>query len=159
MSSLVVFFSQTGNTKFVAEKIAEATGADVEEIREIEERSLKGMDYMRAGRDGMMKKKSKIQKAEKDPGDYDTIFVGSPVWGFNLCPAIRSYLSENQIQGKKIALFCTFDGMGDKKLYSSIRELTSDCEVVGELSVMEKELKDKEKAKSKVSNWVAEVQG
>jgi len=135
MSPLVVYFSQTGNTKFVAEKIAEAVNADIEEVVEVEKREGGFINIMLGGRDGMMGRKSKIKVTEKNPSNYDEVFIGAPVWGFNVAPAIRTYLSENKIEGKKLGLFCTSAGAGDKKLFSSIKELTQDCEVLVELSV------------------------
>ena len=107
MKSLVVYFSKGGNTRYVGQQIAEALGADVEEIVEegVNRQGLIG--WLLAGRDGMMKKKVKIKKPSVDAAAYDLVFIGSPVWAFNLAPAIRSYLNENKIVGKKLALFCT----------------------------------------------------
>ncbi|MFH1722548.1 MAG: flavodoxin [Candidatus Altiarchaeota archaeon] len=158
MSSLVVYFSKTGNTKFVAEEVFKASGADIEEIVEEEKRKDGFISYMMAGRDGMMKKKTKIQKTQKNPDNYETIYIGSPVWGFNLAPAIRSYLDKNKIKDKKLALFCTMGGTGDKQLFSSIKELIPENQILGELSIKESDLKDKEKIKEKIAQWVESIQ-
>ena len=66
MNSLVVYFSKTGNTRFVAEEIAMAASADVEEIQEVDSSKREGiLGWLRAGRDGMLKKKSAIQATTK----------------------------------------------------------------------------------------------
>lgn len=155
---MIVYFSKTGNTKFVAEEIVKLTGSEIDEIVEVGEKRDGPVAYMLSGLSSMFKKKSNIQKAGKNPRDYDLIYIGSPMWGWNLVPAVRSYLTNNQITGKKLALFCTSAGKGESRVFSSIKELTKDCDVVGELSVYERELKDKEKAKSKINNWVSQVQ-
>jgi len=56
MKALVVYYSRTGNTKFVAEKIAQELGADIEEV--IDKKNRFGLiNYLRAGGDALRRKK------------------------------------------------------------------------------------------------------
>lgn len=158
MASLVVYYSKTGNTAKVGQMIADELSADVEMIREEGTKRSGIIGWLLAGRDGFMGKTSKISETEKDPSTYDKVFIGSPVWGFNLAPAVRTYLKKYSLQGKNVALFCTMGGSGGKKLFSSMRELLPGAEVKAELAVKEIELKDEKALKEKIKTWVANTQ-
>ncbi|MFH1783314.1 MAG: flavodoxin [bacterium] len=158
MKTLVVYFSKTGNTKFVGEIIAETTGGEVERIMEIKKRKDGFVAYMIAGFEGLFQKKSQIHKPRTDSADYEIIYIGSPVWGWNMVPAVRGYLVEYPLKGKKVALFCTMGGSGDRCLFNSIKEMTPECDFIGEFSIREVELKDKAKAKTKIKDWVDKAQ-
>jgi flavodoxin len=91
MRSLVVFYSRTGNSKFVAEKVASELNADTEEIVDLKKR--RGwLGFIRAEYDATRGKETNIEKKQKSPKDYDLIVVGTPVWNSRLTPAIRTYL-------------------------------------------------------------------
>jgi flavodoxin len=89
MKKLVVFYSRTGTTKKIAQEIARKINADIEEIADLKNR--KGiLNWILAGRDGMKGSLTKVNYS-KDPGKYDLIIAGTPVW-VNMVPAIRTYL-------------------------------------------------------------------
>jgi len=156
MKKLVVYFSQTGNTKRVAEFIAKAEKADVEEILETHKRYTGFGWQMSAGFEALMKKKSKIIHPLQDPNDYDVIYIGTPVWAGNIASPIRTYLSEFPITGKKVALFCTMSGDKAEKAFKNMVQLLEECKLLGELPITEKELKAG-KADKKVAVWVSRL--
>jgi flavodoxin len=96
MKKLVVYFSQTGNTKKVAEKVARNLGADIDEI----------IDKDKKGQEAMFKKEPIEINFRKDPSKYDLVVIGSPVWAFGVPPATKSYLMKNKF--KNVGFFCTF---------------------------------------------------
>ena len=101
MKALVVYYSKSGNTKAVAELIAGAASADLESLVEVGV-SRKGLlGYLSAGRGGMFKKKSKIQAPSKAPNDYDIVFVGTPIWGWNL-PLLSAATLGRPISGQHL---------------------------------------------------------
>ena len=113
MKKLVVFFSQTGNTKKVAGIIAKKLGADLDEIVD---RNAK------PGERGPSKGEPDIS-FRKDPSKYDLVVIGSPVWAFGVPPATREYLGKNEF--KKVSFFCTyaiFTGMFFRKMKSLSKE-------------------------------------
>jgi len=106
MKSLVVYYSRTGNTRFVAELVAKHLGADIEEV--IDHKNRKGiLGWLSAGKDARLRKETQISPSEHDPCNYELIVVGSPVWGGSLTPAIRTYLRKHDLSGKKVAIFNT----------------------------------------------------
>jgi len=71
---LVVYYSRSGNTKLVAEAIAQSLGADVEEIKD--ERNRMGVfGFLRCGYEAVFKKLVDIEVSGKNLGGYDLIIV------------------------------------------------------------------------------------
>ena len=103
---LVVFYSRTGTTKKIGEAIAQNIEGDVEEIISVKPRNG-FLGFLRCGFEASSKKQTKIKEIKKDPGSYDTIIIGTPVWGGTMSSPIRTYLSKYQGRFKKIALFST----------------------------------------------------
>lgn len=154
MKALVVYYSRSGNTKAVAELIAGAATADLEALVEIGV-SRKGLlGYLSAGRGGMFKKKSKLQAPSKVPADYDLVFVGSPIWGWNLTPAVRSYLGQTNFGSTPVALFCSMGGSGHEKVFASMRAEAPEANVVGEMAVAAAAIKNPQALQQKVADWV-----
>jgi flavodoxin len=79
MKSLVVFYSRSGKTKQVAEKITELLKADLEEV--IDLKSRKGIfGWLSAGKDASKKNGATIAAIKKQPAQYDLVILGTPVW-------------------------------------------------------------------------------
>ena len=155
--ALVVYYSKSGNTRTVADRIAEAASADLEALVEVGI-SRKGLlGYLSAGRGGMFKKKSKIQAPSKLSADYDIVFVGTPIWGWNLAPAVRSYVGQTDFGSTPVALFCSMGGCGHEKTFASMKFEAPDANVVGELAIAQAELKDPQALQQKVEGWVRGV--
>jgi len=139
MKILVVFYSRTGNTRKVADEIAELLNCKKEELTEkIGRTGIWG--YLKAGRDAMMKKLTQIDIIKHNPEEYDMIIIGTPIWGWNLCPAIRTYLAENHEKFKSLAFFCTQNSSGAD---GTFKEMSRVSEFVPKstLIVLEKEVK------------------
>ena len=120
MKTLVVFYSRTGRSKKVDEKISQRVKGDLDEIIDLKNR--KGiLGYIISGKDGYQKNLTKI-KYKKDPSKYGLVVIGGPTW-ISMTPAIRTYLLKNNQKIKKIAFFATFGGNGDKNL-KEMQEIT-----------------------------------
>jgi flavodoxin len=158
MATLVVYYSKTGNTKAVAASIARATGGELEELIERGVNRAGVLGWLRSGRDGMRRRASTIESPKRDVKDYDTVFVGSPVWGWNLVPAVRSYLSSVDLAGKRLGFFCTMGSSGDRKTFDSMRQLAAGARVPDGLAVREAELGDRSALNQRVQAWVKEIQ-
>lgn len=138
MKTLVVFYSRTGNTKIVADKISKILNADIEEI--IDKKNRKGiLGWLRSGRDSTLKKTAEIE-FWKNPIDYDLVIIGTPIWAFSMAPAIRTYLSENKFN--KIAFFSTSGGSEGEKIFKEMEKISE--EPIATLSLLTK-------------NWPAEI--
>ncbi|MBR4787007.1 MAG: NAD(P)H-dependent oxidoreductase [Bacteroidales bacterium] len=120
---LVLYYSQTGNTKAVAEEIANKLGADIEEITMVDPYDP---DFQ-ATIDRCMKDREQgiipdIQPVKANVADYDIVFLGFPVWFGTYAPPMQKYLLGADLSGKKIVPFCTFGSGG---LESSVKDLVA----------------------------------
>lgn len=118
---LVLYYSQTSNTKTVAQEIATQLGADMEEIVAVN--PFDG-DF-KATIDRCMQEReqgtvTEIQPINADIAKYDVIFIGYPVWFGTYAPPIATFLAQTDLSGKKVVPFCTFGSGG---LDSSVRDL------------------------------------
>ena len=96
MRILLVYYSWTGNTRKLAQRITSRLKCDVEEIYEKEKRKGK-MNYLVGGFQALFGMKSRIEKPKRNPSDYDLVLLGGPVWNGRITPAVRSYLSDVKI--------------------------------------------------------------
>lgn len=115
--TLVAYFSATGTTSKVAERLAEAIGADIFAIepevpytdadlnwRDKQSRSSKEMSD-KAFRPVVAQKRDNI-------GDYDTIYVGFPIWWYVAPTIVHTFLEGYDLTGKTIIPFATSGGSG-----------------------------------------------
>ena len=140
MKKLVVFYSRTGNNRKIAGEIAKAMKADIDEIIDKKNREGK-LNWLRAGRDSMGLKTTDIE-FKKNPKDYDLIVLCTPIWAGNLTPAMRSYLKEHNMKGKKVAFSICSGGPEKQAALSEMRQLTKGSKVVAELGLTEKQFKE-----------------
>ena len=126
---LVAYFSATGVTAKVAEKLAEAIGADIYEIEPAVPYSKADLDWIN--------QKSRSSVEMSDPAsrpaiagkrdnmdDYDTIFIGFPIWWYVAPHIINTFLESYDMTGKTIIPFATSGGSGMGKTNES---LTPSC--------------------------------
>lgn len=123
---LVAYFSHTGNTKEVAQKIAEYTGGNLAEIQRAEEYGDLQEEAEAEIKDGIH---PEITVSSGNIADYDTIFVGYPIWWDEAPAMIATFLAENDFSGKRVIPFCTSasDDIGNSLHIFS--ELCPDAEI------------------------------
>ncbi|MFX1487094.1 MAG: flavodoxin family protein [Promethearchaeota archaeon] len=138
MKSLVVHYSRTGNTRIVAEATAKELNADLDEIIDLKKRSGP-LGWLRAGYDSGRRKLTRI-RVKKNPESYSVIVVGTPIWNNNMTPAVRTYLTNHNLNGKKLAFFCTAGGSDFKNAFEGMKELVPESAVLGTLGISKKEL-------------------
>lgn len=105
---LTVYFTRTGNTERVVNKIHEAISGDFELITE--PTSRKGIiGWMRSGGQNSKRKAAKINPTQYDPSDYDLVVLASPVWAGAMSAPMRGYMLNNSSKLVKTAVFLTND--------------------------------------------------
>ncbi len=124
MKALVVYYSRTGITGKVGEKIAKMLKADVDVIASIKCR--KGViGYLISGKEAMQKSLTDIEDYKIDPSKYDLVVIGGPVWGWTMSSPVRTYLTriKAKLAKKKLAFFCTQGGSGAETKFKHMEEL------------------------------------
>ena len=128
---LVLYYSQTGNTKAVATEIATKLEADIEEIVPVQlydgdfqatiERGKKELD------EGAF---PEIQPIKADVTKYDVIFIGYPVWFGTYAPPVITFLNQVDLNGKKLVPFCTFGSGGLESSTKDLAEAEPNAEIL-----------------------------
>lgn len=155
MNSLVVFYSRTEKTEFVAEEIAKQLDSDVETI--IDKKDRDGiMGWIEAGVEAIIGAETEIEPTQYSPSDYDLIILGSPVWSRRISPAMRTYLNDHDLSDRKIALFNTNDSDETQNIFDTMKELAENQSSVGEL-VLSKVSKNDDKVVERVRKWTEKL--
>lgn len=123
---LVAYFSATGTTKHAAERLAKAIGADLYEIEPATPYSsadLNWHDKRSRSSVEMNDGESRPELADTDAkvANYDTIFLGFPIWWYVAPRIISSFLEAYDFAGKRIVLFATSGGSGFGKAAAELR--------------------------------------
>ena len=113
---LVAYFSASGVTANVAKKMAEATGADLFEIKPDKpytKADLNWMDKQSRSTLEMKDRNCRPAMAEKpDVAGYDVVLVGFPVWWYREPSIIDTFMESADFTGKTVVPFCTSGGSG-----------------------------------------------
>ena len=122
---LVAYFSASGVTEKMAKTLAEVTGADLFEIQPAVPYTTADLDWMNKKSRSSVEMSNPDSRPEignkiPDMGQYDTVFVGFPIWWY-VAPT-NTFLESYDFTGKKIATFATSGGSGMGKTDSILKK-------------------------------------
>ena len=133
-NSVVVYFSATGNTERVAGYIGEALDSEVIEITPSEEYTSEDLDYnddnSRVVREHNDESSRPEIANEINVEDYDTIFIGYPIWWGEAPNIILTFLDNNDLTGKDIYLFATSASSGMDSSVEALRNYNENLTIV-----------------------------
>lgn len=152
---LVIYYSRSGNTKQIADYIGEKTGGDVirlETVRTYPNNYDEMLDTAKeeqrnGGRPELKNKNINI-------ADYDTIFLGYPIWWGEIATPVYTFLDEYDLLGKKIAPFVTSGSSGLSGTPSDIKREEPKSEVLDAMSITSATLNN---YKSLTDNWLSKL--
>ncbi len=121
MKVLTVYYSRTGMTGKVAREIHRELGGDLEELQDTWDRSGI-LGYLLSGLKAALKKRATIQEVKNDPGQYDLVVIGTPVWSHTISTPVRAYLER---YGKSIKAAACFATCGSTGITKTLRDLES----------------------------------
>ena len=127
---LVAYYSYSGNTKAVAQKIQNVTGGD---LFEITPKKAYPKDYGTVVEQARTEKDNDTRPELVENGniaEYDVIFLGTPVWWYTMAPPVKTFLTKNDFDGKIIVPFCTHGGGGESATYTDMQKLAPNAKVV-----------------------------
>ena len=113
--TLVVYYSASGNTKDVAEKIAKITEADLFEIEPVEPYTDDDSRVSREHDDESLRDVELVSTTVDNWDSYDTVYIGYPIWWGIAAWPVDNFVKENDFTGKTVIPFCTAatSGIGD----------------------------------------------
>ena len=110
--TLVVYYSWScGNTKKIAEQLADACDADIARVETV---APYPEDYQETVDQGQREVNAgfipEIEPLEYNPADYDVIAIGTPAWWYTMAPAVKTFMGSVNWAGKTIIAFQTNGG-------------------------------------------------
>ena len=128
---LVAYYSASGNTKRVAEDIADATGADLFEITPTEPYTSDDLnwtdDNSRVSRehdDESLRDVALVTTEVENWDDYDTVFIGYPIWWGIAAWPVDNFVKDNDFTGKTVIPFATSSSSGMGQSGELLQEMT-----------------------------------
>ena len=150
--SLVLFCSWSGNTRRIAQIIAEKTGAD---LRELQPETPYSQNYnavlSQAKQEIQQKQYPALRPIDMDWNAYDVVYLGTPNWWSSIAPPVSSFLHEVMPTDKTIIPFCTHGGGGEGHIAHDMRSYCIGCDVLPLLSIQGDGGK---RAEAQVEQWL-----
>ena len=127
---LIAYYSHSGNTRAVAEKIQKIAGGDLFEI-------IPSEPYPE-GYNAIVAQAKKEKENDFYPEltnngnvkNYDIIFIGTPVWWYTMAGPVKTFIKNNDFEGKVIVPFCTHGGGGASMTYEDMQKLAPKAKVM-----------------------------
>lgn len=96
-----------------------------------------------------------IKPIDKDPADYDTVVLGSPVWWYTFAPAVKTFLAQNDFSGKTVYPFITNGGWIGHTV-KDIEKAIPNAEIKQALNI-KLNGSDLSLSVSEIENWIAKI--
>lgn len=124
---LVAYFSATGTTRAVAQRLAKAANADIFEITPAQEYTDADLDWTNKQSRTTIEMKDPASRPElartcEDIAKYDIVYIGFPVWWYVAPHIINSFVEAHNLQGKVLVPFATSGGTGIAECVKPLRE-------------------------------------
>ena len=132
---LISFFSASGKTKSVAEKIAKLVNEDLFEIKPVKEYTKEDLDWTdKQSRSSIeMEDKSsrpEIAKKINEINQYDKVLIGFPIWWYTAPTIINTFIEENDLTKKSIYLFVTSGSSSETKSLEDLKKQYPDLNFI-----------------------------
>jgi len=153
---LIVFYSHTGNARFIAEIIQAHTGADVFELKPVDPYPEDvGATIERVGKEREAGFLPPLAGKIENFARYDVIFLGSPNWFGGLSLPAQSFLRSYDLSGKMIVPFISFGRGGLQNTVEDIKTLAPNATVLPEFSVSRDNVKE---SQSDIMQWIEQIE-
>lgn len=151
---LVAYFSASGVTKSVAEKLAEAAQADLYEIRPKTSYTAADLDWQDQNSRSSVEMKDKsfrpeLADSDADISGHEVIFLGFPIWWYVSPTIINTFLEAYDFSGKTVILFATSGGSGFGKTVKELQKSVSSAALIREGRVFNRRI-----GKEELEKWV-----
>ena len=122
MKALIVYFTRSGNSEKVVNKIQESLKGDIELIKEpVSRKGIIG--WLKSGSGNSKREVAEIKEPQYDPAEYDLVILASPIWAGTVSSPMRSYMIKNRSKLERTAVFLTNDSGSVEAAFSEIYDL------------------------------------
>lgn len=134
---MVVFYSESGHTRLIADELAAALGASVERIG-APDLPGGGWGFFWRTWQSILGGSARIAEPSLNPEDYDVVLVGSPVWAGRIASPVRAYLRRFAGKVKTAAGFVSCSKTGAESALAELDKLVAG-RAVAHLSVCDED--------------------
>lgn len=154
MKSIIVYYSLEGNTAYAAGQIAENLKADILRLETVKEYPKSGFKkFLWGGKSAVMSETPKLVPYTFHAADYDLVVFGFPVWASNMTPPLRTFIKENDLQGKRTAAFACESGGGAEKAFGKLKEALGIESLEAELVLIDPKAKPNDENNRKITEF------
>ena len=127
MSKLLIsYFSASGVTKGVAEKIATAVNGDLFEVEPVENYTDEDLDWRNKQSRSTIEMNNRsfrppVLNKVQNINEYDKLIIGFPVWWYTAPTIINTFIEENNLEGKDVYVFVTSGGSGSEGSFKDLK--------------------------------------
>ncbi|HIU84833.1 MAG TPA: hypothetical protein IAC66_05675 [Candidatus Aphodousia gallistercoris] len=127
---LLVYYSLSGNTERVAQALATLTQADVYRIETVKAYPSNFDAVVEQAREERNRNvMPEIKPLQIDLTQYETVFLGFPIWSSSVAQPVKTFLSQYSLNGKTVYPFCTHDGYGPGRSVQAILEYSPQAKI------------------------------
>jgi len=153
---LIVYYSLQGNAREVAKAIQNASGGDIFELELTKPYSVVSA-YALGSIHAMRGHGSELKNQITNLHEYDTVFVGAPVWAYALTPPLVSFLKEYDLTDKTVIPFCTHGGnMG--KYFEKFAESCPNADIAKSKGFLNVKSRGLDVLNQEVNEWLQQIQ-
>ena len=158
MRTAVVFYSLEGNVRYAAEKTAKALDAVMVELVPVKAYPDKGIKkFMWGGKAAVMKDKPELQPYGFSAGDYDLVVLCTPVWAGTFTPPLRSFLAENDLSGRKVAVIASSSGGNADKCILQLQKEAGVEKLVAQVSLVDPKARPTEENEARLAAFIRQL--
>ena len=158
MKTAIVYYSLQGNTRYVCEKVSKELGADLIELVPVKAYPDKGMvKFLWGGSAVTFKKKPELEPYTFNKNDYDLVILATPVWASSFTPPLRTFLEDNDLTGKKIAVIATSAGGNSAKCIAALKQAAKADSLAAELSLIDPKDHPTEENAGKIDEFIRKI--
>lgn len=152
---LVVYYSWSGNTRRIAELIAQETGADLFEAEPVEPYTTNYSACVAQARNEIKTNYRPVLIGMPESKPYSTIFLGTPIWCATMAPPLATFIDNFAFNGLTVLPFYTHGGGGGGRFE---RDIASMCRGANILSAYEVYGRGGSESPAQIQSWIKSEQ-
>lgn len=153
---LVIYYSYSGKTRDIAEKIKRITDGDIYEIKTVEPMPSGAMLHIAVKNQLKDKKYPELVKDFPDINKYDVVFVGAPVWWYTVATPALSFLDSYDFNHKNVVPFST-EGSNEGTFFEDFSKMAKNAVILPKKSFNNMAKKYDDAVNNKIIDWINNI--
>lgn len=158
MKAAIIYYSLEGNTELIARLFAKYTKSDLIPLHPKKEIKKGFMKYFWGGKSVVFNEKPELVNPPIPLDNYDTVFIGTPIWASTFAPPIHTFLTQYKIENKNIILFACHAGGGADKCFDKFKKNLNGNVILGTIDFKEPNKADVNEVQKRVEDFIKNYQ-